>query len=244
MPNPYVYCVKNKFTNEFYFGYRSANKEVAAADLGVKYFTSSRKVKDKFHEFDITLLTECTSVEEAFRLEQQYIADNWDDPLLLNENYHKPGGKVFRNTIESHKVQAEKIRGRKQSKEHIEKRFESYFKNNGKKEPKQNKYASKEEYHAALSQRFLGENNPNYGNHWDEEKRLEASKKKQLHFKENPATQETREKISKAHKGKLGKFDYLNKTRKTCEHCGYETTLAAFNHYHKICPKSLEKESI
>ena len=52
---PYVYKVTHKLNNKFYIGMRSANKVVAELDLGIKYFTSSKYVKNKFDEFNIEI---------------------------------------------------------------------------------------------------------------------------------------------------------------------------------------------
>ena len=44
--NPYVYKITHKETNQFYIGFRCANKVQANLDLGFKYFTSSKAVKE------------------------------------------------------------------------------------------------------------------------------------------------------------------------------------------------------
>ena len=55
---PYVYRLDHPITGEFYIGYRSANKVPASEDLGIRYFTSSKTVKPRFHEFRFCIIAE------------------------------------------------------------------------------------------------------------------------------------------------------------------------------------------
>ena len=55
---PYVYMAINTETEEFYFGYRRANKVPAELDLGIMYFTSSKDIKPKREKFDWLVLKE------------------------------------------------------------------------------------------------------------------------------------------------------------------------------------------
>lgn len=98
---PYTYFVYNKITNHFYIGSRKLN--VAAGrtpdeDLWKHYFTSSKRIE--------SLIAECGSdtfvaevvftnaVEDHpdlfFWMEQQYIKENFDNPLCLNRHYFDP----------------------------------------------------------------------------------------------------------------------------------------------------------
>lgn len=83
--NAYVYRLDNKYTSEFYFGFRCANKIEPNLDLGKKYFTSSNYVKNRFSDFDITYILEFDSKEEAYYKEQTLIQENWSNPLLINK---------------------------------------------------------------------------------------------------------------------------------------------------------------
>lgn len=83
---PYVYKCIHKETKEFYFGYRSQNKEPAHKDLGIKYFTSSKYVRPRFHEFDFEILKEFDSKIDAHSYEQNLIREYWYDPLILNKS--------------------------------------------------------------------------------------------------------------------------------------------------------------
>jgi hypothetical protein len=96
-----------------------------------------------------------------------------------------------------------------------------------------NKFNTYEERIEYLSNTLKGENNPNFGNRWSNEQRKSLSEKKKGI---STITDEGRKKISEVNKGVKGKFDLINKTRVKCDKCGFETTLAAFNRYHKICP--------
>lgn len=46
---PYVYKLTHKETNQFYIGYRSANRVKSEFDLGFKYFSSSKIIKKISH---------------------------------------------------------------------------------------------------------------------------------------------------------------------------------------------------
>ena len=86
---PYVYKLTNRHTNEFYIGMRSANKVPAEEDLGKKYFTSSRRVKANFQDFDLQIIAYFQDWESAFEFENQTIKSFWGDRLLLNRHFQK-----------------------------------------------------------------------------------------------------------------------------------------------------------
>lgn len=95
MCQPYVYILTNKNTGDFYIGYRSANKVSAINDLGIKYFTSSKHVKNNFSLFEITNLIEFISKEDAYDYEQNLIFESWGNPKLLNKHYNINGKSRF-----------------------------------------------------------------------------------------------------------------------------------------------------
>lgn len=84
---PYVYKLVHKITGEYYFGCRWANKLPSSSDLGTKYFTSSKHVKNNFDEFDILILAEFFDYNDAWLFEQSLIHENWADDLILNKHY-------------------------------------------------------------------------------------------------------------------------------------------------------------
>lgn len=97
---PYVYLCTHKITGEFYFGYREVNLRLnipSSQDLP-KYKTSSKKVKPIFAEFNWIILAEFFSGNDAYDFEQLLIHENWNNPLLLNQNCQY-NTKRFKSTI-------------------------------------------------------------------------------------------------------------------------------------------------
>ncbi|NBO22927.1 hypothetical protein EBU94_06285 [bacterium] len=68
---PYVYKVTHKISGHFYIGMRSANKLPAAQDLGIVYFTSSKKVKTDFSNYAKEIIQEFETWNEAFLFENK-----------------------------------------------------------------------------------------------------------------------------------------------------------------------------
>ena len=92
---PYVYKVVNRNTNEFYIGYREANRKPANEDI-VTYKTSSVNVRPIFDQFDAYIIAEFiteTGKDDAYWFEQQLISEHIDDPLCLNRYFIEPNGK-------------------------------------------------------------------------------------------------------------------------------------------------------
>jgi hypothetical protein len=84
----YVYRCTHKETNEFYIGYRFANKVPPVDDLGIYYFTSSKFVKPRFNEFNYEILAEFDDSSLAHEFEQKLILENWKIKGLLNRVVH------------------------------------------------------------------------------------------------------------------------------------------------------------
>jgi len=100
---PYVYMVVNKFTNEFYIGYREGNKLPASQDI-LLYKTSSKKVRPNFHNFTPFIIAEfftATARDDAYWFEQELIENHIKDPLCLNEYFinKSQGRKKFKSKI-------------------------------------------------------------------------------------------------------------------------------------------------
>ncbi len=115
---PYVYIVTNKFTSEFYIGYREANSLPSEQDI-LRYKTSSRIVKPKFDEFVPQIVAEFfteTATDDAYWFEQQLISEHIGDPLCLNRYYIKKGSvakfksKVGRKCSEETKLKISKTK--------------------------------------------------------------------------------------------------------------------------------------
>ena len=81
---PYVYRLDNTETGEFYIGYRCANKAPSSDDLGKQYFTSSKIVKPRFHEFIISIIAEFFDKEDALKFEVELIGQHWKQEGSLN----------------------------------------------------------------------------------------------------------------------------------------------------------------
>lgn len=86
---PYVYKVVNRITGDYYIGMRSANKVVAELDLGIRYFTSSKKVKENFHLYDPYIIAYFVDWSSAFEFENALIKESWGDPHLINKHYQR-----------------------------------------------------------------------------------------------------------------------------------------------------------
>ena len=93
----YVYRLDHPVTGEFYIGFRTANTVRAKEDFGSIYFTSSKYVKPRFHEFDYYIIAEFFNSDDAYTFEQSLIEENWGDPLLLNKHFERNGKFVFTN---------------------------------------------------------------------------------------------------------------------------------------------------
>jgi NUMOD3 motif len=105
---PYVYVCTHKITGHYYIGYRSANTMPSDIDLP-KYKTSSLIVRPDFENYNWQILAEFFDSNDAYDFEQQLISENWNDPLLLNEQHRyqcngrfksKPGRIVSNETKE------------------------------------------------------------------------------------------------------------------------------------------------
>lgn len=96
----YVYRGCNPTTGEFYIGYRMKNvkKNISSSsDLGVKYLTSSKKVKHRFNEFTWIIIAEFFDAKDAYNFEQLLIFESWKQPGALNK--HCTNGKHKFNTV-------------------------------------------------------------------------------------------------------------------------------------------------
>lgn len=84
---PYVYILTHKTTNQFYIGFRCANKVPSSDDIGKFYFTSSKFVKNNFQDFEIKILAEFFDKDFAYEYEQNLIKENFNNPLILNKHW-------------------------------------------------------------------------------------------------------------------------------------------------------------
>jgi hypothetical protein len=85
---PYVYVCTHKITNQFYIGYREKNVKLnlpSNVDLPL-YKTSSKIIKSNFENYNWIIIAEFNNGNDAYDFEQQLIFENWDNPLLINNN--------------------------------------------------------------------------------------------------------------------------------------------------------------
>jgi hypothetical protein len=97
---PYVYIAVNRLTDQFYYGYRRANKCKAEFDLGIKYFSSSKIIKNNVDDYEWTVLKEFDDPIDAIKYEQELIFNNLGNPLLLNRSCTHNNKKIFYITEE------------------------------------------------------------------------------------------------------------------------------------------------
>lgn len=101
---PYAYILTHKETGEFYIGYRQKNvrfKRPSSDDLGIYYFSSSRKIKEiGFENFHCKILAEFYNGDDAWLHEQRLIEANVNNVLMLNLSYFKVGAKKFTKMID------------------------------------------------------------------------------------------------------------------------------------------------
>ena len=191
---PYVYKGTNPETNEFYIGYREANKVPAGQDLGFEYFTSASKVKERFDQFQWEIVAEFATGDEAYDYEQLLIFESWNTEGLLNK--HCTHGKErFRLTGPFTDEHKEKI-----SKSMKGENNPNFGKDrSGENNPMFGNHHTLEACEK-MSKAKKGENHPMFGNHHTSETKQKISKV----MKGRYVSDETKEKISKARKGKTG----------------------------------------
>lgn len=91
----YVYLVRNKITQEFYYGSRYKNRDLGRLpkdDLWVHYFTSSKLVKLLIEDhgkesFEYVIIFQSNDYDECYWFEQDMIQKNISNPLCLNRSY-------------------------------------------------------------------------------------------------------------------------------------------------------------
>lgn len=99
----YVYYIRHNPTGKYYYGFRSKNiseNRRPEDDLWVKYFTSSKLVKElreNDDDFFTQVVYEDVDVKVAYWVEQECIKNSKGDPLCLNTHYIDPAktDKVF-----------------------------------------------------------------------------------------------------------------------------------------------------
>lgn len=116
MPNTniyYVYKLVHILNGSFYFGSRKSSHIDPYLDLGIKYFSSSKLVKEiRFTSFYFCVLETFDNFETCYWAEQNYIKTHITDNLCLNKSFYdkESGDRIF------------SMCGKKQTIDHIKKR--------------------------------------------------------------------------------------------------------------------------
>lgn len=215
---PYVYMCIHKDSGQFYIGYRIKNVELnkpSHIDFP-EYKTSSKVVRPDFENFTWHIVAEFYDNESAYDFEQQFIHENWNDPLLLNNScyfnksrFRNPGGipcseekkrkigaanKIKLAGIirtEEFKLKTSKAStGRKHSQETKDKLSKIVAE-----EHKRNPRKMSEEAKRKLSE-------TNKGKTLTDEQKKQISEAKRLRDKLCPMSEETKRKISESLKGR------------------------------------------
>lgn len=99
----YTYYVRNKITNEFYYGSRYQNvklERTATDDFWVYYFTSSKKIAQLIdiygkNSFIFEIIEEYYDYDVCYKEEQKLIEQHINNPLCLNKHYTREGKVKF-----------------------------------------------------------------------------------------------------------------------------------------------------
>lgn len=145
---PYVYRLTHKSNGCLYIGYRSNNKVPAHEDLGTIYFTSSKVVGPTFSEFDIEIIQEFLTAEEAYLYEQRLIYENIRNPLLLNMHCSHESKGYFRcpRGFKKTEVAIEKLRKPKTADARLNMKHTDEWSHNHSEQMKRKKW-----YHSTLT---------------------------------------------------------------------------------------------
>lgn len=119
----YVYRITHKETGEFYIGFNSGNRTI-----GKDYFTSSQYVtysKETVKEWHTHIIW-IGEHDECYRKEQEWIAENFDNPLNLNRRYANPGAQpTYKVTPEFIEIMTEVNTAKWQDPEYRQKQTEA-----------------------------------------------------------------------------------------------------------------------
>lgn len=178
---PYVYWGTHRITKEYYIGYREANKVPSSQDLGYFYFSSSRNIRPRFHEFDWIVLAEFFEGKDAYEFEQLLIAEHIKNPLNLNKRLWAKYVGGSKHSKETKAKMRQKALGRYHTEETKNKtRGENHYSNREDFVPqtaeRNGMFGKCGELHvffgqtkhthpglARTSEKLSGENNPRYG---------------------------------------------------------------------------------
>lgn len=109
----YTYKLVHTKNSSFYFGSRKSSNIDPYQDLGRKYFSSSKKVKEiGFNNFYYCVLEIFTEFDLCYWNEQSLIRENINNPLCLNKSYF----------VKENSRRIFSMSGKQQTQEHVTKR--------------------------------------------------------------------------------------------------------------------------
>jgi hypothetical protein len=222
---PYTYLIKHRPTGKVYYGFRCANKTEPHEDLWKQYFTSSSKIQQLIEEtgvdsFDIEIRRVFESKEQAVLWETKVLrrCKVLEDDRWINQNI---AGYIV-PTEESRKKISDYHKDKPKSDEHKQKLSASQ-----KGKPKNSQVYKSLEYRELMSKLKSGKGNGRFGLEVSEETRQkisEAKKGKQTaHNKGLPMSEEQ--------KAILRETKERNKVVLTCEVCGKTMRASHFKMY-------------
>jgi hypothetical protein len=222
---PYTYLIKHRPTGKVYYGFRCANKTEPHEDLWKQYFTSSSKIQQLIEEtgvdsFDIEIRQVFESKEQAVLWETKVLrrCKVLEDDRWINQNI---AGYIV-PTEESRKKISDYHKDKPKSDEHKQKLSASQ-----KGKPKNSQVYKSLEYRELMSKLKSGKGNGRFGLEVSEETRQkisEAKKGKQTaHNKGLPMSEEQ--------KAILRETKERNKVVLTCEVCSKTMRASHFKMY-------------
>jgi NUMOD3 motif len=115
---PYVYYIKNKVTNEFYYGSRFGNvkhNRTPEEDFWIHYFTSSKRVGNLIEiygasSFEFEILFRSHIYDQCYWVEQQFIKEHRKNCQCLNGTYVDPN--TSERKFSSYGITQEKLQAR------------------------------------------------------------------------------------------------------------------------------------
>lgn len=189
-----IYEIRNKENDNFYIGSTNNYKKRKRRHLtdlrnNVHHNTYLQRAFNKYGEksFEFNILIELDNKESLFEHEQKAI-DEMNPPYNIGA---VGGGDNYSNHPNKEELRIKLTNHLRSWRENLTD-------------------VEKEEL---IKRNYIGKNNPNYGNKWNEDQRLTASKRMKKHFKDNPWQKEKMVETSRNYWDNISEEDY----EKFCE---------------------------
>jgi hypothetical protein len=227
---PYTYLIKHRPSGKVYYGFRCANRVEPHEDLWKHYFTSSPKIQQLIEETGVDSFD--TEIRQVFETKEQAVS--WETRVLtrckvlhdnrwLNQNV---AGYIV-PTDESRKKISDYHKDKPKSDEHKQNLSKSQ-----KGKPKKSTVYQSDEYRKQMSLLKSGPGNGRYGKEVSEETRQRISKAKKgkqvAHNKGVPMSEEQKQKLSERMKGR--KVDPEVLARRVASQTGLKRTKLYCDH--------------